>query len=212
MYYGYEARAFLPKRIFLSSSTDQTKHLLVETTETPVNCAIQLNMLQHFRPAPGALSIVRSRAVIKPSSIVRCISLKPDFSKLKKIEQPPGFIVGTVNEPYKPPGASFYEGGYHWTYERFIAISLVPLAMSPFIGGVEHPMIDSIFSIALLFHCHTGFKSCIIDYIPKRVYGIWYGLASKLLTFGTFVGMYGVYLLETESNGLFELIRSIWNS
>lgn len=169
-------------------------------------------MLQHFRPSPGVLSIIRPRVAIKPSSMVRCISLKPDFSKLKKIEQPPGFVVGTVNDAYKPPEASFYEGGYHWTYERMIAIGLVPLTITPFIAGIEYPMIDSLFSIALLFHCHTGLKSCIIDYIPKRVYGIWYGAATKLLTFGTFVGMYGVYLLETESNGLFELVKNIWIS
>lgn len=168
-------------------------------------------MLQHFRPSPGTLSMFRTRSSIKPLLFARCISLKPDFSKFKKIEQPPGDIVGTVNEAYKAPEASFYEGGYHWTYERAISICLVPLTMTPFIAGVEFPMIDSIFSMALLFHCHTGFKSCIIDYIPKRVYGIWHSIASNLLTAGTFVGMYGIYLLETNGNGLFELLKSIWS-
>ena len=140
----------------------------------------------------------------------RPLRLLPNLSKFKKIEQPPGYIVGTVNDAYNPPSPVYYEGSYHWTYERIIAITMLPLVMTPFAAGVEYPMIDSIFSTLLLFHCHAGIKSCIIDYIPKRVYGFWYGAASKLLTLGTFVAMYGIYELETSCNGLFDLVKAIW--
>lgn len=165
------------------------------------------------------LLLIRSpsviRAGINPGCFVlpaRSISFKPDFSKYKKIPQPPGNIVGTVNDAAKIPLVSYYDGGYHWTYERLITVGLVPLAMSPLIGGVDYPMIDSIFAIGLLFHCHAGFKSCIIDYIPERVWGVWHRIACRILTFGTFTAMYGIYNLETENEGLFDLVKSIWNA
>ncbi|MCP8718477.1 MAG: CybS family protein, partial [Asgard group archaeon] len=161
---------------------------------------------------PSILSPARTvlrTPIIKPTRALRLI---PNLSKFKTIEQPPGYIVGTVNDAYKPPSPVYYEGSYHWTYERIIAITMLPLVMTPFAAGVEYPMIDSIFSTLLLFHCHAGIKSCIIDYIPKRVYGFWYGAASKVLTFGTFVAMYGIYVLETSSNGLFDLVKAIWSA
>lgn len=154
----------------------------------------------------------RSLLHMKPTNILRNISLKPDFSKFKKIPQPPGYIVGTVNDAYKPPMADHYHGSYHWTYERAITIGMVPLVMTPFIAGVEYPVIDAIFSTALLYHCHSGFLSCIIDYIPKRVYGFWHKFATGLLTLGSCVGLYGIYVLETANNGLFDLIKNIFSS
>ncbi|ODV67550.1 hypothetical protein HYPBUDRAFT_196546 [Hyphopichia burtonii NRRL Y-1933] len=162
--------------------------------------------------ASMSTGIIRRALLQQPIHARRLISLKPDFSKLKKIEQPPGFIVDTVNEPYKPPQSDPYEGSYHWAYERMVSTALVPLLMVPFIGGVNHPIIDATFCVTLLVHCQSGFKACIIDYIPKRVYGIWHGVACKLLSLGTFVGLYGIYLLETTSNGLFDLIASLWGA
>lgn len=170
----------------------------------------------HSSKASHSLSIsLLKKNLLKQSSIhtiQRSISLKPNFSKFKKIEQPPGYVVGTVNDAYSPPSADNFEGAYHWTYERLISGALVPLLATPFVFGVTHPLIDASFCVALLFHCQTGFKSCIIDYIPKRVYGFWHGFASKILTLGTFVGIYGVYVLETTSNGLFDLIASLWGA
>lgn len=160
-----------------------------------------------------ARSIIPSRAgLFKPVSILnfRSLSLKPDFSKLKIIEQPPGNIVGTVNDAYKIPLVSPYESSYHWTYERMLSLGLVPLTAFPFALGYEFPMVDTIFCLTVLFHSHSGFKSCIIDYIPERVYGFWHHAASKLLSLGTFVSLYGIYLLETTENGLFDLLSRIW--
>lgn len=144
--------------------------------------------------------------------LARYLLLKPDFSKLKKIPQPPGNIVGTVNDAYKHPLVSPYEGNYHWTYERILAISLLPLTAFQYGAGFDYPMVDTAFCVTLLFHAHSGFKSCIIDYIPERVYGFWHKAASMLLSCGTFVGMYGVYILETNENGLFDLMSRLWNA
>ncbi|SGZ56514.1 CIC11C00000001206 [Sungouiella intermedia] len=152
------------------------------------------------------------RSPISSIFSTRNLLLKPDFSKLKKIEQPPGHIVGNVNDAYKIPLVSPYEGNYHWTYERILAIGLVPLTAFPFALGYEFPMVDTAFCLTVLFHAHSGFKSCIIDYIPLRVYGFWHHAASKLLSLGTFVSMYGIYVLETTENGLFDLIARLWGA
>lgn len=145
-------------------------------------------------------------------SCTRSVSLRPDFSKLRLKKSPPGNIVGTVNDAYIPPPANHYEGGHHWTYERLISAALVPLLVTPIVAGVEHPLLDVSFCLTLLFHVHAGLKSCIIDYIPKRVYGVWHTFASGLLTLGSFVGMYGVYVLETTENGLFALMKALWGA
>ncbi|ABN65231.1 membrane anchor in succinate dehydrogenase complex [Scheffersomyces stipitis CBS 6054] len=167
-------------------------------------------MLHTLGSTRTAFSVIKPVSLLRPTGVARFISLKPDFSRFKKTEQPPGYIVGTVNDAYRIPLVTYYEGSYHWTYERAIAITMVPLMMTPFVAGVEYPMIDAVFSSLVLFHCHCGFKSCIIDYIPERVYGFWHRAATRLLTLGSFVSLYGVYLIETEGNGLFDLLKNIW--
>ncbi|CAN3361259.1 succinate dehydrogenase [ubiquinone] cytochrome b small subunit, mitochondrial [Diutina catenulata] len=133
-----------------------------------------------------------------------------NFDKFRLIKQPAGGVVGGPNDAYKPGPIDLYEGSAHWTYERIISSLLIPLAATPLFVDSVHPMFDTTFSVLMLFHCHTGFTSCIIDYIPERVYGIWHKMARHLLTTGTFVSLYGIYVLETESNGLFDLIKQLW--
>lgn len=159
------------------------------------------------------LALRPHRLMLKPGLLhpVRSLRLMPDWSKFKPIEQPPGFIVDTVNDAYVPPDPNAYEGSNHWIYDRIVTTAMIPLVMTPFVAGVDYPLIDATFSTLLLYHCYAGFMSCIIDYIPKRVYGVWFGAACKLLTLGTCVAMYGIYILETANNGLFELIKSIWS-
>ncbi|EER31989.1 hypothetical protein CTRG_04772 [Candida tropicalis MYA-3404] len=127
----------------------------------------------------------------------------------KTIPQPPGYIVGTVNDAYVPPAPHKIEGSLHWTSERIVSIGLLPLVLSPFITGAS-TIIDSSMSALLLFHCFAGFQSCIIDYIPKRVYGSLHNLAIYLLTLGTGVAGYGVYQIEKKEGGISNIISKIW--
>ena len=143
----------------------------------------------------------------------RNISIKPNFKKFKLIEQPAGGIIGTVNEAYQPKEIDYYEGSYHWMYDRLITLTLVPLTITPFIlGNIEYPILDASLSCLLLWHCKAGFESCIIDYIPKRVYGIWHSIAMGFLSIGTWISLYGIYVIETENNGLLNIITSIWSA
>lgn len=137
---------------------------------------------------------------------------------IKTIPQPPGYIVGTVNDAYVPPPPHKLEGSLHWTSERIVAIGMLPLVLAPFItgggsvGGGASTLIDSTMSALLLFHCHTGFQSCIIDYIPKRVYGSYHNYAMYLLTFGTGIAGYGIYQIETKEGGVSNIISKLWKA
>lgn len=119
---------------------------------------------------------------------------------IKTIPQPPGGIVGTVNDAYVPPQASKSHGSYHWTAERAVAIGLIPLVGSS-LAGTATGIIDTTMSAFLLYHCYGGFQSCIIDYIPKRVYGSFHTFCMYMLTFGTGVAAYGIYSIEQKEEG-----------
>lgn len=130
----------------------------------------------------------------------------------KTIPQPPGDIVGTVNDAYVPPKANKSHGSLHWTSERAVAIGLLPLVAASFTLTTS-VILDTSLSAFLLYHCYTGFQSCIIDYIPKRVYGTYHNFAMYLLTFGTGVAGYGIYELEQkEEGGLAGIISRLWKA
>lgn len=129
----------------------------------------------------------------------------------KTIPQPPGNIIGTVNDAYVPPHPSKMHGSLHWTFERVVTIGMAPLIAAPFITGTSP--LDSAMAALLLYHCYAGFQSCIIDYIPKRVYGSIHTAVMGLLTFGTFVAGYGVYKIEQENeDGLFGVLKKMWKA
>ncbi|CDK26349.1 unnamed protein product [Kuraishia capsulata CBS 1993] len=160
----------------------------------------------------GVRASLRSVNIQTALRASRSISLVPDLSKLKLKEQPPGYIIGTVNDAYTPPDMDQYHGSFHWSYDRVIATAMVPLTLAPFVAGVDIPLVDTLLSSLILFHSRAGFQSCITDYIPKRVYGVWHKVAMGLLNLGSWVSIYGIYLLETEGNGLFNLVNQIWIS
>lgn len=130
-------------------------------------------------------------------------------SFFKTIPQPPGNIIGTVNDAYVPPPPSKMHGSLHWTFERAVVLGMTPLIVAPLITGTSP--LDSAMAGLLLYHCYAGFQSCIIDYIPKRVYGGLHNLAMLVLTFGSFVAAYGIYRIENEEkDGVFGILKKLW--
>lgn len=130
---------------------------------------------------------------------------------VKAIPQPPGNIIGNVNDAYVGPKPNKLAGSRHWTLERAVTVGLTPLILTPFITGSVSAPIDAAMAGLLLYHCYAGWESCIIDYIPRRVYGVWHTAAMALLAFGTAVAGYGIYVLETSSKGgLWGLSKRIW--
>ena len=104
------------------------------------------------------------------------------------------------------------QGSYHWTFDRLIAVGLVPLAVAPFAAGSLNPTMDAVLCATILLHTHLGFQNIIIDYIPKkRMPG-----ARKLfiwgLNAGTLLVGIGLYEFETNDVGVTEAIKRIWKA
>ncbi|KAH3684854.1 hypothetical protein WICPIJ_004157 [Wickerhamomyces pijperi] len=162
---------------------------------------------------PGLItSSLRTHTILRTTARSASIlsKLKPDFSKYKLKEQPPGYIVGGPNDAAVGNPYDALHGSYHWSYERAVAVALIPLAVTPFVAGVDLPVFDAVFSALLLIHAQAGFTSCITDYIPKRVYGVWNTFAMRLLAFGSIVSLYGIYIMETTDVGLYGMVSKLW--
>lgn len=141
-------------------------------------------------------------------NLLQVQTVRPFF---KTIPQPPGNIVGTVNDAYVPPHPNSLNGSKHWTFERVVILGMTPLMVAPLITGT--PIADAAMSSLLLYHMYAGFQSCIIDYIPKRVYGSLHTAAMAFLAFGTAVCGYGIYKIEQENEeGLYGLLKKLWKA
>lgn len=117
-----------------------------------------------------------------------------------------------ANDAAKVPEPHPSHGSYHWTFERLIAVGLVPLTVAPFAAGSLNPMTDAILCGAVLIHSHVGFQSVIIDYLPNyrtpksRKMFMW------ALNLATVVVGVGLYEFETNDVGLTETIKKIWTA
>ncbi|AET37693.1 Tim18p Ecym_1467 [Eremothecium cymbalariae DBVPG len=167
-----------------------------------------------FRPVVISPS-VGFRAIGSATILRRSLSLKPNLNKFKIVPPPPGGVEGDVNEAFKHPETNYLEGSYHWYYERISAGCLIPLVAVPLYGAlsgtaIQYPILDALLCSTLLIHVQLGLTSCIIDYIPKRKFGIWHNLAMYSLYAGTAVGLYGIYELETNNSGITGLLTGLW--
>lgn len=121
----------------------------------------------------------------------------------------------TKDGKYKPPVNTAFKGTYKGDYERIIKYTLIPLTAIPFYtsyaGIALHPMIDATIAVSFLWYCHYGFSSLIIDKIPKDKYSKTHKVSMWSLYTATFLSMCGIYELETENNGVVDLIKGLWN-
>lgn len=132
---------------------------------------------------------------------------------LSTLPQKPGGVEGTPNDAFIPPPPSKLHGSYHWDFERFLAVSMVPLVALPLAtSGSISTVADTLLSTILIGHLYVGFQSCIVDYISARVYGKNHNRAMFLLSLGTLLSLIGVYKLETEENGTIGVLTSLWKA
>ncbi|QSL64598.1 hypothetical protein MERGE_001899 [Pneumocystis wakefieldiae] len=155
---------------------------------------------RHRLNGTSSLNIVPFRAV--KFHALGPVSFKTFFMKQGLGKTPPQVVLGSVNDPTPTPLPSPIHGSYHWTFERFISLSLVPLVLAPFVGSNTTPIFDAILSLGLVVHSYIGFDTCITDYFPKREYGSFSSFLRWVLRGTTGLVFLGLYEFETNDVGI----------
>ncbi|KAH7882260.1 SDHD, membrane anchor subunit of succinate dehydrogenase [Phlebopus sp. FC_14] len=120
---------------------------------------------------------------------------------------------GTVNDPTTFPSPSKAHGSYHWTFERLLSASLVPLTAASFAtSGTHYPILDGILGITLVMHSHIGFDAMLVDYLHKRKFPLLGPIATWTLRTATVGALVGIYQFNTNDIGLTELIAKVWTA
>ncbi|ORY88029.1 CybS-domain-containing protein [Leucosporidium creatinivorum] len=120
-------------------------------------------------------------------------------------------VQGTVNDPTPFPAPNKAHGSYHWTFERLLSASLVPLVGATAVSSVN-PILDGILSVAIVAHSHMGFDQILIDYLHPRNWPILGPIAKWTLRVVTGTVLVGVYQFNTNDIGITELIKKGWKA
>lgn len=141
---------------------------------------------------------------------------KSDKIELAKGEKLEGTEVIPLQEKkFKAPINLAFKGSHRGDYERILRYTLIPLSLIPFYTSYTnvalHPLIDATIAVSFLWYCHYGFSSLIIEKIPKGKYTKTHNVSMWSLYTATLLSMCGIYELETENNGIVDLIKGIWN-
>ncbi|KAL4799139.1 CybS-domain-containing protein [Aspergillus venezuelensis] len=118
----------------------------------------------------------------------------------------------SLNDPAPIPTPHPSHGSYHWTFERIVAVGLVPLTVAPFAAGSLSPVMDAVFCSLIVIHSHVGFQASIIDYFPSRRVPKTATLLNWLLRAFTLTTAVGLYELETNDVGLTETVKRVWKA
>ena len=124
---------------------------------------------------------------------------------------------------------------------RIVSAGLIPLTIAPFAAGSLNPVSDSILCALLVVHSHIGFeyvfvfdhvssieqrcynvlldlqmlthyRSCIIDYFPKKRIPTIRTLAMCALRIGTVTLGIALYSFETNDVGITEAVKRLWHA
>lgn len=137
------------------------------------------------------------------------------LSEKNKLHNDKNENITPEDKKYKPPVDPAFMGSYQEDYQRIIKYTLIPLTLVPFYTSYAGMTLNPIFDVSLsslyLWYLHYGFSSLIISKIPKRKYPRANKMSMWSLYTATFLSLCGIYQLETENNGLVNLITRIWN-
>ncbi|TAQ90753.1 hypothetical protein B7494_g921 [Chlorociboria aeruginascens] len=124
----------------------------------------------------------------------------------------PQVIEGTANDPAPIPPTNPSHGSYHWTFERLLSASLIPLTIAPFAAGSLNPVTDALLCGVIIIHSHIGFESIIIDYVPRKRIPKTRAAFDWGLKAATVMVAVGLYEFETNDVGLTEAIKRVWTA
>lgn len=117
-----------------------------------------------------------------------------------------------MNDPITIPHGDPAHGSYHWTFDRLLALGLVPLTLAPFASGSLNPAMDAVLCGSLLVHSHMGFANIITDYVPSRSHPKARKFLNWSLGAATLVAGVGLYEFETNDVGITEAIKRVWKA
>ncbi|KAJ7164758.1 mitochondrial inner membrane protein [Mycena crocata] len=139
---------------------------------------------------------------------------RPATSQSDALYVPGGPIYkGTVNDPTSFPTPSRVHGSHHWSFERLLSASLIPLTGAAFATSPSvHPVLDGLLGVSLIVHSHIGFDSMLVDYLHPRKYPKIGPIATWTLRSATVGVLLGVYQFNTNDIGLTELIAKVWGA
>jgi len=109
------------------------------------------------------------------------------------------------------PPPSHVQGSYHWDFERFLSIVLVPLTTLQLTTG-SHPITDLLVGVVLPLHCHIGVDAAITDYFPAHRSPVLNRVFTWLLRLGTVGVLVGCYQFNTNDVGMTEVIKRAWKA
>ncbi|KEZ42379.1 hypothetical protein SAPIO_CDS5559 [Scedosporium apiospermum] len=127
---------------------------------------------------------------------------------------PPGpqVVKKTVNDPTSFRDGDPAHGSYHWTFDRLLALGLVPLCVTPFASGSLNPGLDALLCATILVHSHLGFQNIIADYVPSRQFPKSRKAVNYTLGAATLLAGVGLYEFETNDVGVTEAIKRVWKA
>jgi len=120
---------------------------------------------------------------------------------------------GTINDPTEFPAPSRAHGSHHWSFERLLSASLIPMIGAAAATSTSpYPILDGVLALSLVVHSHIGFDGVLTDYLHKRKFPIWGPLMTWVLRFSTAGALVGVYQFNTNDVGFTELVRRVWKA
>lgn len=104
-----------------------------------------------------------------------------------------------------------FHGSYHWYFERIVAAgTMVTLGSMIALPSASH-VVDASLMVLLPVHIYNGFSAVILDYLPKRKFGVVYTIFKGSLIVITGVAVFGLYKFNTENIGISEAVRKLWH-
>jgi len=192
------ATALRPALLLRQALAAPSRRAVFSSPTTSASIPAIRSRLQQARPS--ALNLCLQRAAFQTTAHRSILTPLPEK------------IKGTVNDQVVLPPPEPAHGSYHWTAERHISVSLIPLTVAPFAAGSLSPLMDGALIAAVLLHSHIGFQSCITDYFPKwRAPRMRRALDWTLNIFLVIVGV-GWYEFETNDVGITQAIKRVWTA
>ncbi|CAB4252930.1 similar to Saccharomyces cerevisiae YOR297C TIM18 Component of the mitochondrial TIM22 complex involved in insertion of polytopic proteins into the inner membrane [Maudiozyma barnettii] len=189
-------------------------HVSRSFLQTSINRGKAVNLISNYTRFQSTQTIKKDDKLINKNDSIKGLgaTVTAETKIVSKKEIPKKIIRPGYFETPKDPGLN---GKFQEDYQRIMKYTLIPLTLTPFFtsyAGIPfHPMLDATLGSVFLLYAHYGFSSLIYQYLPKEKYPRWSTISLWTLYSSSCLAFYGLYELETENNGIVDLINKLWN-